>query len=365
MDTHAGVANAAMMRQPHKNFKHGVPDTTQTPPCHVSMGMPVQSNARKHALENCQRGKARRAAGKSHHHRRCIEGGHDVKASRTALKNMPWALRHAAVQASTKRPHRMLDETRKLSGRGTADTVAAHTKALADAAVRHAGNEVRRMGKTSTAQHACTWWWHGICRLTTSSPAPCHQRGTPQTRESECTPQLPKVGTRQHTPVAEPCRTIRTNTQTPGPPMAEVPVQHGSCLRGRQHELARGRTNTQHSKAEDDDVDGMAAAPARTRRTTVCPAGSARKRKNHVLTATISPVDARESPPKKSLSLTCKTPEVCIMATDVTVICEGRHQAPSAQRPGVWGTSSEARVGLWAGGCVTGCARANVRRSGV
>ena len=140
MDTHAGVANAAMMRQPHKNFKHGVPDTTQTPPCHVSMGMPVQSNARKHALENCQRGKARRAAGKSHHHRRCIEGGHDVKASRTALKKMPWALRHAAVQASTKRPHRMLDETRKLSGRGTADTVAAHTKALADAAVRHAGN---------------------------------------------------------------------------------------------------------------------------------------------------------------------------------------------------------------------------------
>ena len=132
------------------------------------MGMPVQSNARKHALEHHQCGMARRAAGKSHHHRRYIKGGYNVKASRTAFESMPWALRHAAVQATMKRPHSGLDETRKLSGCGTADTVAAHTKSLADA-----GTSCVACGQQGAAHGqnvhcpacVCTWWQHGVCRL--------------------------------------------------------------------------------------------------------------------------------------------------------------------------------------------------------
>ena len=85
------------------------------------------------------------------------------------------------------------------------------------------------------------------------------------------------------------------NTQTPGPPMAEVSVQRGSCLKRRKHVHAEGRSDARHSGSDDSDADGIAVAPAQTCRMRARVAGSARPKKNHGLMATVSPADACKS----------------------------------------------------------------------
>ena len=89
--------------------------------------------------------------------------------------------------------------------------------------------------------------------------------------------------------------TAKQNTQTPGPPTAEVSVKHRSCLKRRKHKHAGEQSDARHSGSNESDVDGTAVAPARTRRMTARLSGSARPKKNHGLMATVSPADARKS----------------------------------------------------------------------